>query len=149
MSAYKLEFYFISCLSSSCAWTIKYISASSLVNRYVYWYTATPMRLVNRYVYWYTGTPIRLVNRYVYWYTGTPIRLVNRYVYWYTGTLMRLVNRYVYWYTGTPIRLVNGSDAQSGRLEVLYRGQWGTVCDDSIEERAASVVCRVLGYSDK
>lgn len=42
------------------------------------------------------------------------------------------------------IRLVGG-DTSSGREEVLYHGQWGTVCDDHFNNNAAKVVCRMLG----
>ncbi|XP_044287233.1 lysyl oxidase homolog 4 [Varanus komodoensis] len=45
------------------------------------------------------------------------------------------------------LRLVGPrSEAGEGRLEVLYEGQWGTVCDDDFNIHVASVACRELGY---
>uniref|UniRef100_A0A674JPZ6 SRCR domain-containing protein n=1 Tax=Terrapene triunguis TaxID=2587831 RepID=A0A674JPZ6_9SAUR len=45
------------------------------------------------------------------------------------------------------VRLVHrGAAPGRGRLEILVGGQWGTVCDDRFDGRAAAVVCRQLGY---
>ena len=46
------------------------------------------------------------------------------------------------------VRLVGGPSPREGRLEVYYDGAWGTVCDDEFNNKAARVVCYMLGYVD-
>ncbi|KAJ8043104.1 Neurotrypsin [Holothuria leucospilota] len=46
------------------------------------------------------------------------------------------------------VRLVDGTSNRSGRIEVLFNGRWGTVCEDGWGSGFANVTCRQLGYTN-
>ena len=42
------------------------------------------------------------------------------------------------------VRLAGSRDTSEGRVEVCVNNQWGTVCDDSWNERGVNLVCRAI-----
>ena len=54
---------------------------------------------------------------------------------------------YKFFVSELPVRLVEGSGDHKGRVEVRFKGKWGTVCDDGWNMKAGNVVCRMLGYN--
>ena len=48
------------------------------------------------------------------------------------------------------LRLEGGNTADEGRLEVFHKGEWGTVCDDRLDNAdniAPQQACRFMGYT--
>ena len=45
------------------------------------------------------------------------------------------------------IRLSEGNNDYEGRLEVLFEGKWGTVCDDYFDLKDAHVACTMMGFT--
>ncbi|XP_076436243.1 scavenger receptor cysteine-rich type 1 protein M160-like [Babylonia areolata] len=45
------------------------------------------------------------------------------------------------------IRLVGGSSHREGRIEIQHGTQWGTICDDNWDDKAAQVACLQLNFT--
>ena len=37
---------------------------------------------------------------------------------------------------------MDGPDLSSGRVEIFFRGKWGTICDKGFDDLDADVICR-------
>ena len=44
------------------------------------------------------------------------------------------------------IRLAGSTNEREGRVEILYQGIWGTICDNEWNDIDATVACRQLGF---
>ena len=44
------------------------------------------------------------------------------------------------------MRLAGSGVNDTGRLEIYYDGQWGTVCIDDFDDNDAAVACYMLGF---
>ena len=57
-----------------------------------------------------------------------------------TGNIFYVLISYV------GVRLEDSAANFTGRVEIFYNGEWGTVCSDGFDQNDAAVVCRQAGY---
>ena len=56
-----------------------------------------------------------------------------------------------FYYVGNELRLADyvldeNAKTFSGRLELFYNGQWGTVCSTGFDQIDAQAVCNTIGF---
>ncbi|XP_038073143.1 deleted in malignant brain tumors 1 protein-like [Patiria miniata] len=79
---------------------------------------------------------------------GHENKLTNCPLRWWSGPCFTLAGVRCQAEDEYPIRLVDGSSTTEGRVEILANGEWGRVCAEGWNSKAASVVCRQLGYNN-
>ena len=47
----------------------------------------------------------------------------------------------------TPVWLLNATNKYSGRVEIEYKGENGTICDRGFDINDAKVICRMRGFN--
>ena len=62
------------------------------------------------------------------------------------GNIVSINFRYISASDADAVRIVDGPSEREGRLEVLYKSSWGTVCADGFTDTSARVACHMLGY---
>ena len=53
---------------------------------------------------------------------------------------------FIFLSTAGTLELVNGTQPNSGRIELVRNGLRGTVCDDAWDDKDAKVVCKMMGF---
>lgn len=47
------------------------------------------------------------------------------------------------------MRLVGGAGPWEGQVEIQNGGHWRGVCHDNLNQQAAEILCRMIGFPDK